>query len=358
MGSLRAIFAISVVFAHSYGFVFVGGQNAVQLFYIISGFLISFILIEIKNYSGLRSFYINRYLRLYPIYIFIAILTFIVTLTLYRGNLGADAFLNIYQSSPVAASVLLVFSNIFLFGQDLVIFSGVENGSLVLTSNFRTSEIPLWRGLLIPQAWTLEIELLFYLVAPFILPKRKIIITLLIASVILRGYLVYLGIGATDPWTYRFFPTELAFFLLGALSHQILYPKYKEIPSEILGTVSKVATYFLIFISLFYYLIPLNNYIRMAVLFPLFIMLLPFTFIYQRENRVDGWIGNLSYPIYINHVLVITVVTTISHKFLVNDRLVISILSVIFSVLFAVLLEKYIGAPMEKVRANFRKENS
>jgi peptidoglycan/LPS O-acetylase OafA/YrhL len=49
MGMLRTIFAISVVFVHSYGHVFVGGRNAVQLFYIISGFLISYVLVELKN---------------------------------------------------------------------------------------------------------------------------------------------------------------------------------------------------------------------------------------------------------------------------------------------------------------------
>lgn len=38
MGVLRFILAISVVFAHTYGFLFVGGRLAVQLFYMISGF--------------------------------------------------------------------------------------------------------------------------------------------------------------------------------------------------------------------------------------------------------------------------------------------------------------------------------
>jgi peptidoglycan/LPS O-acetylase OafA/YrhL len=49
MGTLRTLLAISVVFAHSFGFVFVGGRNAVQLFYMISGFLISFVIVEKKH---------------------------------------------------------------------------------------------------------------------------------------------------------------------------------------------------------------------------------------------------------------------------------------------------------------------
>jgi hypothetical protein len=39
-------------------------------------------------------------------------------------------------------------------------------------------------------------------------------------------YLIHLGIGTKDPWTYRFFPTELALFLIGALAHQVLRPIY------------------------------------------------------------------------------------------------------------------------------------
>lgn len=74
MGILRTLFAISVVFAHSYGYVFVGGRNAVQLFYMISGFLISYVIVEKKVYSRVINFYVNRYLRLYPIYIAVAFL--------------------------------------------------------------------------------------------------------------------------------------------------------------------------------------------------------------------------------------------------------------------------------------------
>jgi hypothetical protein len=40
---------------------------------------------------------------------------------------------------------------------------------------------------------------------------------LLAASLALRGVLIATGIGLGDPWTYRFFPTELALFLLGSL---------------------------------------------------------------------------------------------------------------------------------------------
>ncbi|MCF8321913.1 MAG: acyltransferase family protein [Flavobacterium sp.] len=80
MGFLRFILAISVVLAHSssiYGFGLVGGKTAVQAFYIISGFYMTLILNEkyIGNNNSYKLFITNRFLRLYPIYWIILLLT-------------------------------------------------------------------------------------------------------------------------------------------------------------------------------------------------------------------------------------------------------------------------------------------
>ena len=77
MGTLRTILALSVVFNHCSwhdGFVFVGGRNAVQLFYMISGFLISHVLTHNPAYRNPFKFYANRALRLYPIYYAVAVM--------------------------------------------------------------------------------------------------------------------------------------------------------------------------------------------------------------------------------------------------------------------------------------------
>ena len=52
MGTLRTLFALAVVLAHpTGGFEFsVGARGAVQLFYVISGFLISYVLTEARSY--------------------------------------------------------------------------------------------------------------------------------------------------------------------------------------------------------------------------------------------------------------------------------------------------------------------
>ena len=56
MGTLRFLLAITVLLSHTYGHIFTGGRLAVQMFYIISGFLISYILIgQIKTLNLFMS---------------------------------------------------------------------------------------------------------------------------------------------------------------------------------------------------------------------------------------------------------------------------------------------------------------
>ena len=227
MGTLRTLFAIAVVLAHSYGFVFVGGKNAVQLFYMISGFLISYVLVERKVYKNTRSFYLNRYLRLYPIYFVVALLSLVAFV--FASAIGNEVnFFKVYRDAPYAANILLVFSNATLFFQDWVMFSAVESKELVFSANFLKSDVVLYPALLVPQAWTLGVELTFYLMAPFILVRKNVLLLLLVLSIAVRAYLLYIGLGKSDPWTYRFFPAELALFLLGALAHQVLLPFYSK----------------------------------------------------------------------------------------------------------------------------------
>ena len=353
MGCLRTIFAISVVFVHSWGHVFVGGRNAVQLFYIISGFLISYVLVESRKYPFLKDFYINRALRLYPIYSVVAFST-LVALFMQYIFIDMPSLFKVWDESPLSAKVLLLISNIFLFGQDWVMFSAIKDGHLIFSENFQNSEVLLAGGLLVPQAWTLGVELTFYLIAPFVVSSRKVMYLLLIDSIALRLTLIKIGIGMNDPWNYRFFPTELALFLVGALSHQILYPLYKKVFVSKIDLVSNLSTYFLIIFSLFFFVLPIPGIYKNLFLFASFALLLPFTFVFNNKNKWDRYIGDLSYPIYIGHMLVIIIVTNIMSIFPIHDKKIFAFICVFFSILFAVFLNKCIGIPVEKIRNRFR----
>ena len=79
MGTIRFLLAFSVVFAHMdlHSQFFNNGSDAVQLFFIISGFYMFMVLKEkyVKLDRSYWYFISNRFLRLYPIYFLILIMT-------------------------------------------------------------------------------------------------------------------------------------------------------------------------------------------------------------------------------------------------------------------------------------------
>lgn len=354
MGILRTLLAISVVFAHVPSPLFVGGRYAVQLFYMISGFLISYVLVEKKSYLSAQKFYTNRYLRLFPVYFFVALLTLgVCFLSLLSGK--DPSFLSVYQKAPWTAQLLLIFSNVTLLFQDWIMFCGVENNQLVFTTNYLKSEVILWPGLLVPQAWTLGLELSFYLLAPFILPKRRLLLFLLIISIGVRGYLFVIGLGTQDPWNYRFFPAELALFIIGALSHQILFPFYKRaLSSGHFIALSSLATFFLCVITSFFLYIPIRELLKAPLLFLSFFLLLPFSFVFQSRHSWDRWIGDLSYPIYIGHMLIFQIGHALFDGFAGTHRSLFNFGCLVTIFLFAFLLKLFVADPIESLRNQFR----
>ena len=404
MGIIRFILAITIVFVHSpwQGLnLFVGSTNALRLFFMISGFLISYVLIEKKSYSTTKAFYINRYLRLYPLYLIVAILSIVgqalgfkrsihvlwyfclifilvkkkdyikanifFTLLFYIAIIipGSYIFFKLFQSFPSAsefyknlplpAAILLITSNITLFGQDLVMFSSIKNNNLIFPKEFWDSDVLLWLGLFVPQAWSVGVELTFYIIAPFLLPRKKLIYLMLLLSLTLRIYLIKIGIGLQDPWNYRFFPTELTLFLLGALSHQVLLPFYKKIFHTKINFYSILFTLLLIAALPLYHSIPIEG-VKKSIFFIIFVAaLLPFSFIFNNICYIDNWIGNLSYPIYLSHFVALGMCNFILQELgIENNKYVSTIGMVIISIILSILLNKLVDDSFKGVRNKFR----
>jgi len=271
------------------------------------------------------------------------------------GIIKAYPFFEFPKNAPLVADVLLIFSNVTLFFQDWIMFFSVENNELVFSTDFAKSQVVLYRALLVPQAWTLGLELSFYLFAPFILTKRRILFAILGASLAVRMYLVLSGLSTRVPWSFRFFPAELTFFLIGALSHQILLPLYrKHIAKEHIGNYANLATFVVIFLAVIFWHIPVAEDLKTLLLFTSFACLLPLIFLFQPKGAWDKKIGELSYPIYICHLLVIYIVAAALEKFGTRNTILVTIFSVVFSIFFSILLNKFIGIPVESFRNRYR----
>jgi peptidoglycan/LPS O-acetylase OafA/YrhL len=351
MGILRLLLAISVVIAHSgsiFGFNLVGGQIAVQTFYIISGFYMALIINE--KYIGINNSYklfiTNRLLRLYPVYWVVLILTvlFSVITAIYTNgdNWGEiSSYIKYSDSMNFTSFIFLIFTNLFIFFQDVVMFLGlnISNGLLFFTSNFTKTDPQLYSFLLVPQAWTIGVELTFYLIAPFLVKKgSKIIVGLLFLSILLRVILFNYGLNK-DPWSYRFFPTELVFFLLGIMSYKI-YSKIKDINIKIVYL--KIIFAGVLIFTVFFSFLPVPLIFKAGVYLGLFFLCLPFIFVLTKKMKKDAYIGDLSYPIYISHLLVISFITQLGLKSGVYKGLILTVSTILFSILLNELLSKRI----------------
>lgn len=346
MGMLRILLAISVIFTHSGGASLVGGRNAVQIFYMISGFLMSYVVTQRKGYSTNREFYLSRYLRLFPQYIFIAAITLLYFA--FSDGPEARAFFDIFRENGTFARVWLAIANIALFSQDWVMFVGERGGHLAFEPVLLGAPAPLYRGLLLPQSWTLGVELTFYAIAPFVMPRRRLILALLAASIGIRIALFAMGLAGTDPWTYRFFPTELALFLIGALSHQLLTPIHHKLA---LDRQRVAITAAIVTAVLVYAWVPGRETVKSAALMLSVAVSLPALFGFQHGRKWDQWIGALSYPIYINHV---TVVSMLSQTPIGSHPGLLAGTTVALAILFAIVMNRFIGDPVDVLRHRLR----
>lgn len=359
MGLIRLLLALSVVATHCgtiFGFELVGGKVAVQSFYIISGFYMSLVLNE--KYIGInnsyRLFITNRFIRLYPIYWTVLLGTILICIALIVASDGHhllkfESWLSVRQT--VSSFTFLVVSNIFIFGQDIVMFLGINprEGTLYFTSNFWNTNPPLHNFLFVPQSWTLGLELTFYLLAPFMLRKGfKIIFVLIALSFLLRLFIYNFLSLQNDPWNYRFFPTEIMFFLFGYVSYRIhLRLKTKSIPKTFnLFVVFYILAYTLIYPYISEFKVHYSPFsFKEIIYFLSIILLIPVLFNYLKKSKLDNQIGELSYPVYISHLGVAMVCGVLPFTFLRSGWAI-----ALLTVIIAYLLNKFIAYPIERFR--------
>jgi peptidoglycan/LPS O-acetylase OafA/YrhL len=356
MGLLRLILAIAVITTHAspiFGLSSVGGLIAVQTFYIISGFYMTLILNEkYKTPDSYKLFITNRLLRLYPIYWTVIILIFILSFIALKEHHGYYAGLLDYyykyfikENMAWVTFILLMLSNIFIIGQDWLMFTGYHraNGILEYTPNYAMYDPPINKFMLIPQAWTLGVEISFYLIAPFIVRRGiKTILWIIFPLIILRIAFMTFGLNF-DPWSYRFFPAEMLFFLMGTVSyHLYTHFRTKTIPAWQLWTILGVV----MLLTIGYEWIPLTYYVRKFSYNIIVMLAIPFLFILTKNIKWDRWIGELSYPLYIVHMLFVSA-TSVHLVPIIEGR---GTTVMIFSLISAILLNKFIAEPVEKIR--------
>jgi peptidoglycan/LPS O-acetylase OafA/YrhL len=353
MGLFRVILAISVVLSHIVktetpfyqGF---GGTNSVEIFFLVSGFYIALILD--KTYKSKRMFYLNRILRLYPVYLIVCLLV-LLTSILRRGFAE-----NLFGYSPL---VLLIstFSNLTLIGTDWLMFFDTSNGGIQLTSSVVTGD--RMRDLLwIAPAWSLGIEITFYAMAPIICRWRsRFLIAAIIGLCTIRILFNQSEFNfAESPFDARFFPFELPYFLVGILLYRCKRDAKLEVTIPLKYLYSALFLFFLIFEPI-RSSFDLSRTASMAVL----VIVAAVVVLFGQSSEFDRKFGELSYPIYISHVFIAQVYefssTGIVKKFSLLDN---NHISMSVQVLLIVLVSYFllqITKPIEKIRDKNRNPN-
>ncbi|HFD2060321.1 TPA: acyltransferase family protein [Serratia marcescens] len=347
MGIFRLILAIAVVIAHAKRVfynndesvfdslisrdsthIYILSGHAVFVFFIISGFLMSMVINE--KYSsmndGRRKFIINRGLRLYPMNIAILVMMFI-----FYSYTGFASYLTYtLPNQELLLTIVSYFSNIFFLGAELITFNN-NNWDYIN-----------------PQIWSLSVELYFYILAPFIVTRSlKLIFTLAFLSLSLRLFLYHEGFPPV-PWRYFFFPSDLVFFLMGVLAHRTCTIKkfIKGIDAIIcLRYLSIACVTFIIFYKGFWPLTRDFDSLSSWLFFTLVAVSIPLLFTITKNNSVDSFLGHLSYPVYIGHMFVITIVYHFSSE--QSDR---GLITLLITLSMSVLLYLMIDKPIDTYR--------
>ena len=183
---IRAIAVGLVLVAHAgYGDKVPGGLG-VTVFFAISGFLITSLLLNEADASGtvnLKLFYIRRFLRLFPELLFFVLVTMLLGAALeWRATVIEKA-----------AVIFYFFNYYYVFGQHYFYLDNVSYP---------------WR-----QIWSLAVEEHFYFLFPTIVllfhRRRDILLKVLVALLVLPflwRFVTYFAIGL--PWEYNYVATD------------------------------------------------------------------------------------------------------------------------------------------------------
>ncbi len=322
-------------------FVGIIGKLGVVLFFVLSGFLITYLLLteehSFKNIS-IRKFYIRRILRIWPLYFLIIILAFFVLPNI-----------NLFTWPGYGKEV--VFSNLLL--------------KLFLYAIFFPNLVLSLLGI-VPYAshtWSIGTEEQYYLVWPIILKYfKKNRITLMLFIIV--SYLAFGKILSTHYADNLPFKSVIKAFwstfnidcmAIGGIYAILLFQKNKfleVITNDILFYLTITLVIFLMIKGVY---IPYIHYEFYSVLFGIIILNFATNdkIKITLENKFLNYLGNISYGVYMYHPIGIVLALTISVRINFTTNWLIYPLSFAFTILLAGFSYKYFESFFLKFKNKF-----
>ncbi|MGN7756378.1 acyltransferase family protein [Chryseobacterium sp. 22532] len=339
LNELRAIAAFSVIMHHielfkyrdklaslfdsKYTAYFIEhlGKNGVHLFFVLSGFLITYLLLSEKkknNRIDFKKFYLRRIFRIWPLYYIIFLISFILI--------------------PILVNSFTLFSNTSSYYSLVISLSDYDLKTILLYALFLPN-VALHQGKVIvgaSQSWSVGVEEQFYIIWPLIVSffSRKIIAVVfgaILITFMMINFKFYNSIFSTIA---AIIPFE--YMAIGSLGGYF-YSEYSDFITKY--TKSRFIYIAALLLIGFFITVPVFKlYIQNLILGFIFLLLIlisinqynPLNF----RNKYFSYLGNISYGIYMYHPFVMFLLFPIFYKILA-----------FYNNIFAFNIGIYIGIP-------------
>jgi peptidoglycan/LPS O-acetylase OafA/YrhL len=326
------------------------GHQGVALFFVLSGFLITYLLLaeyEKTHHIAVKNFYIRRILRIWPLYYLIMI----------TGLFVLPQFVSIAPLAQLHEHFTL---KIFLF-------------LFMLPNILRVMEAPIVGA---NQAWSVGIEEQFYILWPLLIRTfRKNLLKFLILFIALKflvtimmaislDYVVsphyaHMAYLRTIQRFWNLFQIEQMSF--GAIGAYVLFFKKEKILKLIYHPLSQIFMFVGILVILTVRFKFIGQTLFDALLFTILIINISTNkkFVLKLENKWYSYLGNISYGIYMYHTICISVVMTVLQKSGIDkdNPFIFNILIYLFSVILTIAISglsyKYFESRFLKLKERF-----
>ena len=324
-GATRFILASLVVLFHISRFVFLG-RFAVCSFFVLSGYWITLMFSNkySKKASPLKVFYTSRVWRLLPVFYTFTLLGIIVWL--WVDHSITQQIINL----DLPDKIVFWISNITLFGY------------------YSLPKIDI-----LTPAWSLDIELQFYLLFPllfYISRNNHKVLTWLFFLMMAVSF--YLCIGYDTYWVNNSLPTYLYFFVLG----MILFMRKMHFDAL---TEKICLAVFAVIIGL-QYVIPYSQvhykeigslyYVTLSLVLVLLAVPTLANSVRIHSDKKDKFWGELSFLIYLAHWVLIRPYGVLAQHASSIMHVVYLLLYLVLTMALAIIIYWLVDRPMERLR--------
>ncbi len=301
------------------------GDLGVTLFFVLSGFLITYLLLVEKEKYGqvsLSKFYTRRVLRIWPLYYLIVVLSFFV---LPRFDFFYIPGLSETLADHYSAKLVLY----------LLILPNVASAAF--------ATVP-YAG----QGWSIGVEEQFYLIWPLLIKNTQryveVLLVIVVFLVLLSNGLVsdaMVTLGHSLHWenpnwyetarvTHQFFKDlQIGCMAIGGLGAYLLFFQKSEVLKIVFDKRTQIFTYIILSIMFFRGLMVSREFYGLFFIIVILNLAANPTRLFSLEHPIPSYLGKISYGLYMYHnIAIIIAIQTVRHLFASTNTWLASLVTV------------------------------